>query len=68
MNVCIVGDSNFRELFTHHKEDFAKSLKNQINFEYATSVASVKRVLESPEFKPDILFIASPTNEISQKK
>jgi hypothetical protein len=67
MNLCIVGDSNFRELFTLHKEDLARCLKTPVHFEYATSVASIKTVLESPDFRPDILFISCPTNEISQK-
>jgi hypothetical protein len=67
MNLCLVGDSNFRELFTTHKGDMERNLKVPIRFEYSTSVASTKTVLESPEFKPDIVFIACPTNEISQK-
>jgi hypothetical protein len=67
MNTCIVGDSNFRELFTLHKDDFARTLKSPVRFEYATSVTSIKTVLESPDFKCDVVFIACPTNEISQK-
>jgi hypothetical protein len=67
MNSCIIGDSNFRELHTSFKDDLAKNLKIPVKFEYATSVASIKTVLESPDFKQDIVFIASPTNEISLK-
>ncbi len=67
MNTCIIGDSNFRELFTAHKEDLAKSLKAPIKFEYATSVTSIKTVLESPDFKHNVVFVACPTNEISQR-
>jgi hypothetical protein len=67
MITCIVGDSNFRELYSAYKDDFAKTLKSPVKFEYATSVVSVGTVLESPNLKSDIVFIASPTNEISQR-
>jgi hypothetical protein len=67
MNSCIIGDSNFRELYTTCKDDLVKTLKIPIKFEYATSVTSIKTVLESPDFKHDIVFIACPTNEIGLK-
>ncbi len=67
MNSCLVGDSNFRELYTSFKDELTKNLKVPIRFEYATSVVSIMTVLESPDFNQDIVFVGCPTNEISQK-
>jgi hypothetical protein len=64
MKFAVVGDSNLRDLFTNHRDEMEKEVGNII-FEYATTVVSTKTVLEKT--KANVIFIASPTNEISLK-
>ena len=65
MNFRFIGDSNYRELFTLHRAEFEDDLV--VGFDLASSVASVKTILDDAEFKPNVVFICSPTNEIALK-
>ena len=65
MNFRFIGDSNFRDLFTSHRDEIETGLT--VGFDLATSVASVKTILDNPDFKPNVVFIGSPTNEIALK-
>jgi hypothetical protein len=67
MHFSVIGDSNYRDLFASHKEEIEKAAGGEVRFDLASSVASVRSLLENPRFRPDILFIASPTNEIALK-
>ena len=62
-----VGDSNFRDVFTAHREALAVESGVTIEFEQATSVASIKTLLDGPDFSHHLVFIGSPTNEIALK-
>ena len=65
MNFRFIGDSNFRDLFTLHRDTLQTGLV--ANFDLASSVATIKTIMGDPECKPDFFFIASPTNEICLK-
>jgi hypothetical protein len=67
MNLKVIGDSNFRDLFAAHSEEIDKNSGTKVTFELATSVLSTKTALEEVDETTDIVFIASPTNEISQR-
>jgi hypothetical protein len=67
MTIKVVGDSNFRDLFTYHRNEIETAAETPIEFIMANSVASIKTVLESTGDTSDILFIANPVNEISMK-
>jgi hypothetical protein len=67
MKILVIGDSNFRDLFTSHGEDIGKNTGAEVNFEYATSNMSTKMTLDGVDSNTDVVFIASPTNEISMK-
>jgi hypothetical protein len=66
-SILVIGDSNFRDLTTSHKGEIENEIGEKFTFALASSVASVKTILDNQEVMPDIVFIASPTNEISQK-
>lgn len=67
MNFRFIGDSNFRDLFTSHRDEIQSGLVDGVtNFDLATSVASIKTILD-PDFKPNVVFISSPTNEVALK-
>jgi hypothetical protein len=67
MIASILGDSNFRDLYTSYKDSFNRNLEMDTNFEYVTSVVSMRTVLERPNFGSNVVFVGFPTNEISQK-
>jgi hypothetical protein len=67
LNISVIGDSNYRDLFTLKKDEIEKEVDNTVRFDLATSVVSVKSLLDNARYKPDILFIAAPSNEISLK-
>jgi hypothetical protein len=66
MSVTIVGDSNFRDLFTKSKDEIETESGSEVEFVQATSVASVKAYLETL-VKKGVVFIGYPMNEIGQK-
>jgi hypothetical protein len=64
----LIGDSNLRQTFVTYKEKLAEEIGVDIQFEQATNNASVKAALEKErDVKPDIVYIATILNEISQK-
>ncbi len=68
MKIVVIGDSNFRDLFEGHGEKIKKNSGQDVTFEYATSVTSIKSLLAGFETSPpDVAFLASPTNEIALK-
>ncbi len=67
MIVKVIGDSNFRDLFSQHREEMETDTQLRLDFVYATSVASVKTALEGLEAQQEAILIAAPTNEISLK-
>ncbi len=67
MTLTLIGDSNFRDLVTYHKEEIESKIGRSLSFVLASSVATVKTILDNQAEIPDIVFIASPTNEISLK-
>ena len=60
-----IGDSNFRDLFASHREEIQSGLV--VSFDQASMVASVRTVLDDPDFKSKVVFIGCPTNEIALK-
>ena len=67
LNYSFIGDSNFRDLLTTKKAEIEDELGIAISFEFASSVASVKTLIGSPDFGPDVVFVGCPTNEIGLK-
>ena len=67
MDYRFIGDSNFRDLFSQFKDEISAASSTVLEFELATSVASIKTILDNPDYKPGVVFIASPTNEIALK-
>jgi hypothetical protein len=64
--ITFLGDSNFRDLFSGHKEQIEKEVNVTIEFSQVSSVASTKTYLEAEEVR-DMVFIGCPLNEISLK-
>jgi hypothetical protein len=67
MKILVIGDSNFRDLFASHADDIEKGTGAKVTFEYATSNMSTKTTLDEVDSSTEVIFIASPTNEISMK-
>jgi hypothetical protein len=67
MNILFAGDSNFRDLFTHHRDQIEGDLGEKIRFEMVTSVASLSTLITGLERSPDIFILGPPTNEIALK-
>ena len=67
MNFAVIGDSNFRDLFSQHRDEIAAESGHTVEFMLASTVASVRTILDNPDYKPDVVFIGSPTNEIALK-
>jgi hypothetical protein len=67
LNISVIGDSNYRDLFTVKREEIEKAVDNPVRFDLATSVISVRSLLDNARYKPDVLFIAAPSNEITLK-
>jgi hypothetical protein len=69
MKFLVIGDSNFRDLFASHGEEIVKKTGSPVSFEYATSVVSIKTLMDdSVQVKEaEIIFLATPTNEIAQR-
>ena len=65
MNFKIIGDSNFRDLFSLHRDELQSGIS--VSFDQATSVASVRTILDNPDLRQNAVFVCSPTNEISLK-
>jgi hypothetical protein len=66
MTFLILGDSNFRDLITGHKDEIQAETGVTVEFAQTTAVASVKAHVETLSV-PGVVFIAYPMNEISQK-
>ena len=67
MNFSLVGDSNFRDLFALHRGGIDEAAGSTVRFDLATSVASVRTVLDGPRAGQCVTFLACPTNEIALK-
>lgn len=67
MQILCIGDSNFRDLFSAKKSEIEAGSGCKITFSLGTSVGSIKTILENIEGNPRVVFIGSPTNEISLK-
>ena len=67
MNYKFIGDSNFRDLFSLHKDEIARGTGLTVEFVQASSGASVKTILDNPDLGPSFVFVGSPTNEIALK-
>jgi hypothetical protein len=64
----LLGDSNLRQTFLTYKDKLAEEIGVEINFEQVTNNASIKAALEKErENKPELFYIATILNEISQK-
>jgi hypothetical protein len=67
MTIKVIGDSNFRDLFTYHRNEIETEAETTVEFVMANSVASIKTVLEGSGETSEVIFIANPVNEISMK-
>jgi hypothetical protein len=67
MKCLVIGDSNFRDLFISHEDEITKDSGVPVSFEYASSVTSIKTVLDDIDPDTSIVFIANPTNEVAQR-
>jgi hypothetical protein len=67
MNLLFAGDSNFRDLFTYHRDQIESELGEKVRFEMVTSVASLSALITSLDKPPDVFIAGSPTNEIALK-
>jgi hypothetical protein len=67
MTTVLIGDSNFRDLISAHKDEIETKVGQTITFNLASSVASVKTIFENMNVWPEIVFVACPTNEITLK-
>ncbi len=67
MTFYLLGDSNFRDLITTHKDDLQTESGVKIEFVQTTTVASAKAYLETLTGAGLVIFVAYPMNEISLK-
>ncbi len=67
MNILLAGDSNFRDLFTCHRDQIEKDVGEKIKFEMVTSVASLGVLMDGQVKMPEVVIVSPPTNEIAMK-
>ncbi len=66
MTIVILGDSNFRDVITTHKENIQTETGEDVEFVQTSTVASVRSYLDSMT-SASVVFVAFPMNEISLK-
>ena len=65
--ILILGDSNYRNTMEVYGNSLSLAVEDVVNFEFCSSVESLKLALSSREDSPTIIMIASPLNEIATR-
>jgi len=65
--ILILGDSNIRNTFEKYRQSLNTQLKQTVNFEFCSSVESLKLATASREVTPKVFLYGSPMNEIVSK-
>ena len=63
----ILGDSNYRNTMEVYGNSLSLAVEDLVNFEFCSSVESLKLILTSREDSPTIIMVASPLNEIATR-
>ena len=65
--ILILGDSNYRNTMEVYGESLSRAVDDLVNFEFFSSVESLRLLLTSREVNPSIIVAGSPLNEIASR-